>query len=1509
MSAFLDCPRIEGWQALLGDTIAEPERENYERHLESCSACQERLRQIDEDEDGLRRLGRRVGDPTAAPADSTLIQVLERLHAAKALSRTMPDEPADLYFLRPSEQPGVLGLLGDYEVREVIGQGGMGVVLKAFEPALHRLVAIKVLAAALAGSATARRRFTREARAAAAVCHDHVVAVHGVSETDGLPYLVMQYVAGESLQDRLDRAGPLQVEEVVRIGLQTASGLTAAHAQGLIHRDIKPANLLLENGVARVKITDFGLARMADDVGLTQNGVVAGTPEYMAPEQARGEFVDHRADLFSLGSVLYACCTGLPPFRGSIAMAVLRQVIDEEPAPLRSLNPDVPAWLEAFIARLMAKEAAERFASAAEVAQLLEGYLAHLRQPSAVPAPEVPLLTRGTRERSLRLSWPHFANRLPLWVWISTLAALIVLGLGISFLFRPGVKSSNLVGVVPDKPPPARKDNWRKQDQVVAGLAEGKDNRRKQDHLVVDLPAGIDKLPPSLSLFGPDAQSIVKADARGWRITLPADRDNTDIVGVETTNRLSGDFAISLGYELLSVGEPWPQFGAGVWIRIWFDTPSFLSAMLSRNNSSYHNPHEQSFAAFKILKDPDGKEKYLDTVVEKAHGPRGKLRLERIGSRLHYLMVEEGPNFRTMQTVEIGTADVRKVQVFCSTMYTPTALDVRWTELDIRADKIDSQNSSLASEPLSAQEAAGGMRKGSALVVVFGFGLAITLVALIVWLLCSRRDRSAAQVPALPHGVLKRFLQRRELAALVLFALLALGIAWWFAVGTGVTDPKAGKMGEAASSPELQTRFHQDLRSADLDNSLLRPLDERVRCEAAGVRVTLPAGEGVPPSGLSTNVKIHGDFEITGSFEILKADRPSTGYGVGVSLYAAIDPKTNDSVSLAHRLMPDGKTVFVSNRMTPAKDKPKDKLKTLPSRSAVGKLRLQRVGSRLRFLVADGNQLDFVLVDEVEFSGEDVRYVQFGGNTGGSKSGLDLRLLDFTLRAERLADAADFSPDRTGDASRTAKPKKWLIALGLCVGIVLSFGAVGWWLMARQSRRAAAERIRVAVADRQEASPSAAPALYFPCSACGKRLKVKAELAGKKVKCPQCGKAVPVSLEDGFTPARQPDTVSVADAGSRTWRRGVVQRFLQHRWLAALSLVTFLGLVMVFWFAARNGGTAPKGGGGGTARQHLAFDFRAGIPNFSALSLEGPDADKVAKSDGQGLRVTLPARRKDNAPVGVVLAKRLRGDFEIIVGYELLALGKPVPQWGEGVAMRVWFHSPTLLSAMLTRYLIPAGERFVALRVPTGPDGKEQYVDYAEQGASRPRGKLRLVRQGADLHYFMAEEGQDWTQLQSVEIGTQDVERLQLLCTTMHTPIALDVRLTELVIDAEQFPSGAEPTQSPAVSRQSLPHPKPKKWLTALAVCVVIFLSLGAAVWWRLARQSRRAAAERIRAAVADRQEASPCAAPALYFPCSACGKRLKAKAELSGKKVKCPQCGQAAAVPVIDTYTAGRQP
>ena len=205
----------------------------------------------------------------------------------------------------------------------------------------------------------------------------------------------MQYIAGRSLQERIDRDGPLRVEEILRIGMQTAAGLAAAHAQGLVHRDVKPSNILLENGVERVKITDFGLARAVDDASLTQSGVVAGTPQYMSPEQARGESVDHRADLFSLGSVLYAMCAGHSPFRAKTTMAVLRRVCDEKPRPLGEVNPEVPEWLVAVIERLHAKNPAERYQSAAEVAEVLGRQLAELqrpgtRRPGAPPGPPTP---------------------------------------------------------------------------------------------------------------------------------------------------------------------------------------------------------------------------------------------------------------------------------------------------------------------------------------------------------------------------------------------------------------------------------------------------------------------------------------------------------------------------------------------------------------------------------------------------------------------------------------------------------------------------------------------------------------------------------------------------------------------------------------------------------------------------------------------------------------------------------------------------------------------------------------------------------------------------------------------------------------------------------------------------------------------------------------------------------------------------------------------------------------
>ena len=282
---------------------------------------------------------------------------------------------------------------------EVLGRGGFGIVVRAFDETLHRMVAIKVLSPQLASTSPARKRFLREARASARIRHENVVQIYAVEEQP-LPYLVMEYIPGQTLQQRLDQTGPLEVPDVLRIGGQIARGLAAAHEQGLIHRDIKPGNILLESGIEqKVKITDFGLARAADDASLSQSGVIAGTPLYMAPEQAKGEPLDPRADLFSLGSVLYTMASGRPPFRAATPLAVLKRVAEDTPRPIRQIIPEVPQWLCDIIAKLHAKDPAQRFQSAAEVAALLEQHLAHLQQPSLVARPETVRVPRQRQPR------------------------------------------------------------------------------------------------------------------------------------------------------------------------------------------------------------------------------------------------------------------------------------------------------------------------------------------------------------------------------------------------------------------------------------------------------------------------------------------------------------------------------------------------------------------------------------------------------------------------------------------------------------------------------------------------------------------------------------------------------------------------------------------------------------------------------------------------------------------------------------------------------------------------------------------------------------------------------------------------------------------------------------------------------------------------------------------------------------------------------------------------------
>jgi serine/threonine protein kinase len=363
---------------LYGDEDSAEFRRSAE-HVESCPECCDRLSRLagsDAEWAEARDTLRSDADSCAGTGgrSGSVQSAAERGSSARL-------DHVRLDFLSPPSHPEMLGRLGRYEIEQVIGSGGMGIVLKGFDGELNRPVAIKVLAPHLAFSGAARQRFAREARAAAAVVHPHVVAIHNVETEQEVPFLVMQFVPGRSLQDRVDRDGPLTPAEILRIGLQAAAGLAAAHTQGVIHRDVKPANILLEDDVERALLTDFGLARAADDARLTHSGIVAGTPHYMSPEQASGDPVDARSDLFSLGSVLYFMATGHPPFRAERAMAVLNRICRDRHRPVCEANPNIPDELADVIDRLLEKKPGRRFAAASDLQAALERVLSRLQQP------------------------------------------------------------------------------------------------------------------------------------------------------------------------------------------------------------------------------------------------------------------------------------------------------------------------------------------------------------------------------------------------------------------------------------------------------------------------------------------------------------------------------------------------------------------------------------------------------------------------------------------------------------------------------------------------------------------------------------------------------------------------------------------------------------------------------------------------------------------------------------------------------------------------------------------------------------------------------------------------------------------------------------------------------------------------------------------------------------------------------------------------------------------------
>jgi serine/threonine protein kinase/Leucine-rich repeat (LRR) protein len=461
MAVASSCPDPQQLQQLLLGRLPRKEAQRLEQHVEHCDRCGRLLPSLPAD-DALAQAMRAKAKFGLHPSDLDVVEgLVRRLQKQKAAAvsvtdtvtgehtkgdaKPMSDKPESFDFLAPAESASEIGRLGKYRVLKLLGQGGMGLVFQAEDPKLQRAIALKVMLPALAANASAKERFLREARATAAIEHDHIVTIHQVDEDRGVPFLAMQMLKGMSLEDYLKKAKqtnkPLTLGQILKLGREIARGLAAAHERGLIHRDIKPANVWLDaTAGGRVKILDFGLARpQATDSTITQSGMIVGTPAYMAPEQAAGQKVDGRADLFSLGCVLYRLCSGRLPWKGETAMATLMAVATEEATPLQELNPRLPPKLVELVTRLLAKKPEDRPKSAKAVVETIvamEKQLAADKVPVAQsfqvePSQWQQLGGQSETAPVVKVRKP-IEKRLRRWPLVAVAAALLLIGGGVA---------------------------------------------------------------------------------------------------------------------------------------------------------------------------------------------------------------------------------------------------------------------------------------------------------------------------------------------------------------------------------------------------------------------------------------------------------------------------------------------------------------------------------------------------------------------------------------------------------------------------------------------------------------------------------------------------------------------------------------------------------------------------------------------------------------------------------------------------------------------------------------------------------------------------------------------------------------------------------------------------------------------------------------------------------------------------------------------------------------------
>jgi serine/threonine protein kinase/tetratricopeptide (TPR) repeat protein len=370
------CPDDSILESFLDEALPEADRRAVAEHVDHCEACQRRLDHLGPSDEDSPANGK---TDLLEPADrATVAALIQRLQSETLLSAEFAERlQTDSQSLADSNL-SLPAALDHYRLIELVGEGATGRLYRAHDERLDRIVAVKILKPELATIPYARSRFAREARAYAALRHDHIVNVHRVEASDASrpTYLVMEFVEGGTLQDRLKSDISASLPTVVEWIRQAAVALQAAHDAGIIHRDIKPSNLLIDDSTGRLRVTDFGLARLTDaEESLTAEDAIAGTPAYMSPEQiAHPKEVSGLSDVYSLGVVLYEILTGERPFRGNVRM-VLNQVQHEEPVPPRRLNDRIPRDLETVCLKAIAKEPKSRYASAQTFADDLQRWL------------------------------------------------------------------------------------------------------------------------------------------------------------------------------------------------------------------------------------------------------------------------------------------------------------------------------------------------------------------------------------------------------------------------------------------------------------------------------------------------------------------------------------------------------------------------------------------------------------------------------------------------------------------------------------------------------------------------------------------------------------------------------------------------------------------------------------------------------------------------------------------------------------------------------------------------------------------------------------------------------------------------------------------------------------------------------------------------------------------------------------------------------------------------------